>query len=335
MASVYIVQRRITPDPKGKPRFRYHVRAQLHPDDPAIHLGSYPSREFAQARQKMAWDEIAVGVTPQRHFAKRHAPAETLAQLCDRWLATRIDVADNTMHHFKSSIVHLNAEWADRDPHSITVDDVQSWIISQPGMPSTIGQRLMTLSQILAYGKVRPNPVKDPDLRKPRNARTRHRMPTRGELEQLYAALPLPAKYVPVVRLLEETGARVSSIVNITWGQWNNERKLLRISDKTAAGERLVVQVDGKPDLGVRPVGMRDQDRVFPGVTDDSVRAAMRRACEKAGIRRYSPHDLRHLSASRLLHDGKLSPAEIADRLGHSSPQITLSVYSRSLPPEG
>lgn len=338
MASVYIVRRKLTPDAKGKPRFRYHVRAQLHPDDPAIHLGSYPGNETrseaAEARQKRAYAEIAAGIRPERAFAKKGKPKETMSELAARWLATREDDAANTRKHFKTSIAHIEKEWGDTDPASISVDDVQAWILGQkPAKPGTVGLRLSTLSQIFDYGEIEPNPVKHHKLRKPKQKRTRHRMPTKAELVKLYAALG--DKYVAPVQLIEQTGARVGEVVSLTWGHWNNERKLLKIEDaKTAAGERLIVQVDGLPDLGERPKGKRACDRVFPDISDDSVRAAMARACKAAGIRLYSPHDLRHLSASRLWHDHKLSRSEIADRLGHSSSQITLTTYAKSLPPE-
>lgn len=340
MASVYIVIRPITPGPDGKARYRHHVRCQLKTGQQAIHLGSYPGdhkvSKAAQLRRERAYQEIARGEIPQRHFAE--APVkETVSELAARWLATRIDVAANTRKHFTTSIVHIEKEWADRDPATISVDDVQAWIISQKGSAGTIGLRLSTLSQLFDFAEIEPNPVKHRKLRKPKNKRSRHRMPNRGELAKLYATLAASdgaAKYVRPIEILEQTGGRVGEIVRMTWGDWNDERKLLYLGSKTAAGQRLVEQVDGLPDLGERPKGKRVTDRVFPDISDDSIRSAMADACKRAGIARYSPHDLRHLSASRLLHDGKLSPGEIADRLGHSSPQITLSTYAKSLPPE-
>jgi integrase len=47
-----------------------------------------------------------------------------------------------------------------------------------------------------------------------------------------------------------------------------------------------------------------------------------------------TPHRLRHLHASRLMHQGRLSPAEIAVRLGHASPQTTLARYTWIVPPD-
>jgi len=42
-------------------------------------------------------------------------------------------------------------------------------------------------------------------------------------------------------------------------------------------------------------------------------------------------HDLRHAHASHLLAAG-WSPADVAERLGHSTPAITMSIYAHALP---
>jgi integrase len=46
-----------------------------------------------------------------------------------------------------------------------------------------------------------------------------------------------------------------------------------------------------------------------------------------------SSHEFRHLAASRWLHEGVLSPAEIAARLGHTTPAVLMMTYAHVLPP--
>jgi integrase len=61
-----------------------------------------------------------------------------------------------------------------------------------------------------------------------------------------------------------------------------------------------------------------------------TVEAALRRACDRLNLPRLTPHGLRHLHASILLHQG-LSIPEVSKRLGHASPAITMSVYAHDL----
>ncbi len=50
----------------------------------------------------------------------------------------------------------------------------------------------------------------------------------------------------------------------------------------------------------------------------------------QAGVPRCTPHGLRHLHASLLLGKG-LPLTAVSARLGHASPQITMSIYAHAL----
>src|SRR5262245_17267211 len=51
-------------------------------------------------------------------------------------------------------------------------------------------------------------------------------------------------------------------------------------------------------------------------------------ALARAGLRRFGAHALRHFFASELIRRG-YPPTEVAARLGHSSPMVTMTVYAR------
>ena len=86
--------------------------------------------------------------------------------------------------------------------------------------------------------------------------------------------------------------------------------------------------------------GMPLPDPLFPsaeGVRLEAanVRRALRSICDKAELRRRSPHDLRRTFASQLLNLGE-PITYVSQQLGHSSVAITLSTYARWLPrPDG
>ena len=54
-------------------------------------------------------------------------------------------------------------------------------------------------------------------------------------------------------------------------------------------------------------------------------------AMEKAGLRRFRIHDLRHSYASQLIQDGP-SIVYVRDQLGHSSISVTVDLYGHLVP---
>lgn len=61
-----------------------------------------------------------------------------------------------------------------------------------------------------------------------------------------------------------------------------------------------------------------------------TVQHALKRECERLGLPPVTPHGLRHLHASLLLHEGVPVPA-VSARLGHANPQVTMSIYAHAL----
>lgn len=350
MPSIYIYRVMTKPGVLKRPiRPRFHVRMEIGRGRP-VHLGVFPTEKLAKDKVQASWELLNRGVMPTKTpVIDEPPPARTMNDLVDAWLKSRIDVADRTLSHLTISSRMIKERFGALDPEAVTTEDVQDWIHEQlahkprPYKPSTIGLRVRTLGTILAYGKVAQNPARDPIVKKPKKRRKAHRMPTRRELDAIYANITNPA-VANCVRLIEETGMRVSEAVDVRAGDWDRRNKRLLVPDsateaeeryaKTGAAGRWIVQVDDKPAIPTFPPGTAPETRMFPGVTHQKVRSAMDRACVKAGIRRYSPHNLRDLSASTILHYGKLSLADLAVRLGHSSSAVTLSVYNHSLPPE-
>jgi len=96
------------------------------------------------------------------------------------------------------------------------------------------------------------------------------------------------------------------------------------------------------------PVGSQDQERELYGpdyanlglifarpdghfYNPDKQGRRVREAMRRAGLAGVTLHSLRHSHASELLSQGAPITA-VAERLGHASPNITLSIYSHALP---
>jgi integrase len=100
---------------------------------------------------------------------------------------------------------------------------------------------------------------------------------------------------------------------------------LLELRDK----RMLEAFIAGRPSIA--------DDLVFPSQVgtvikpDNIAPRYMEPALEKAGLRRFRFHDLRHTFGSLLIQDGA-SLAYVKDQMGHSSIQITVDTYGHLIP---
>ncbi len=84
-------------------------------------------------------------------------------------------------------------------------------------------------------------------------------------------------------------------------------------------------------DRGRRDATVRTGERrVFAGATPLALHKVIVRACERAGIPRFHPHDLRHRYASVQIARG-VPVTNLAAQLGHARSSITLDTYSHVL----
>lgn len=63
----------------------------------------------------------------------------------------------------------------------------------------------------------------------------------------------------------------------------------------------------------------------------DLMSKRFKRVARHAGVK-FTPRSLRHFHATQLLASGKLSVRQVAERLGHANPAMTLNVYSQAIP---
>ncbi len=81
--------------------------------------------------------------------------------------------------------------------------------------------------------------------------------------------------------------------------------------------------------------GWQDSGFVFTGLQGQplhpsTVQHALKRECERLGLPPVTPHGLRHLHASLLLHEG-VPVTAVSARLGHANPNVTMSIYAHAL----
>jgi integrase len=324
MGSVYIVRRKTVPGKEQRPvTTRFHVRYERDGHSPVVHLGVYGSLKEAKTRQASARKLVAQGKEPSR-FEQPIVERGLMQTVARSWLASRIDVGERTRTNYTISVHQILTVFGRRDPVRITRDDVQEWVGTLSA--GTVRLRLATLAQILDHAGVEPNPARA-RIRKPKRERGQPFLPTRKQLDAIYDHLSPQMAYG--CRLLEHLGLRVGELVALDHRDIDRKgKRVLVVKGKTRSSTRHVTVLKSAvklPDAG--------EGRVFD-YSEQALRNALTRACELAGVPKITPHTLRHLHASRAWHSYKLSPAEVAARLGHASPAITMDVYSHLTPPD-
>lgn len=120
--------------------------------------------------------------------------------------------------------------------------------------------------------------------------------------------------------------------VNKTYSRQNGENVIT--TPKTPKSNRIIaLPVFLCNELEQYMNAMKDlqpDQQLFP-TSKHSLARAIRKASEKAGIKRIRVHDLRHSHASLLIEHG-FSPLLIAERLGHENIETTLNTYAHLWP---
>lgn len=128
-----------------------------------------------------------------------------------------------------------------------------------------------------------------------------------------------PRLYLIVLMALT-TGARRGELLGLTWGDLDLERAIAHVQTTKNGQPRALPLLPGVVEELRRFQTQRLETRVFPGRGSLSkprhFESAWAAALDRAQIRRFRFHDLRHTCASYLAQNGA-SLLEIADVMGH------------------
>lgn len=333
--SAHIVRRSGKRGPRWLVRFRWRSS-----DSRARHFASFTREKDAKIAQGWVMGEIAHGryPDPDRYFAEPAVP-QTLLQVHDEWvLAREHEVGAAAVKQARLARAKYG-RLGGMDPGSITVSDVRRWVgelAAAELAPATIGAYRSVLRAALDAADLdRPNPARDARVKLPRRQDEIEDPPSYAHYLVMLANTA--DRHRPLLRFLEGTGVRIDEALRITWGDIDWRDDLLRVkSGKTRAARRWVPLLPVVRDLLDSAPADERTGPLFPGLTANSMRSAMRLACEKAGVPTYTPHDLRHRYTSLLVMAGV--PAPLVGRIvGHRRVSVTLDTYSHVLldePPE-
>lgn len=301
-------------------------------------LGRYKGRWYAiwndngTKRASLRTTDRAEAERAFADFLKRwNAPGETIADIMQAYLRDK--------QHSACDPARLRFAWSNLQPmfgpllpNHITHDLCRRYAHSRAAGPGTIRRELGTLRAGLRWF--------DPtgggavfELPPPPPPRERHL--SREEYERFVAAARrTPHVYLFVILALA-TAARASALLDLSWNRVDLDRGIIRLGAGNRLKGRATVPITDRASQALREaqtVAMSPFVIEYAGNRVKRIRKAFMRAVERAGLGKdVTPHVLRHTAAVWMAEAGT-PMAEIAQYLGHSSPDITYRVYARYSP---
>jgi integrase len=335
MASAWLETRKT-----GAGAVRYRVRYRVGgAESPIRYAGLFNTKREAKARQAWVLGQLAAMRVPDMDLLADESRAPTLCEAAERWLASRIDVAENTKGNFRSAVGAIVPLIGNRRIDSIEPADVAELIASlcETRRRETVRKILLVLAMVFDHAGVTPNPARDKTAVKlPFERKTEIVPPTAEHVRAVHDLLPTRYR-LPLV-VLDATGMRLGELEGLTWGDVDESRTRWRVSQAVSKTGRArwvnVAPVVFDAVTALVPRDDRTPDRpVFQGFGGDRFRTAVTRACTAAGVPAFSPHDLRHRRIS-LLHLGGVPWARIGEHVGQRNLAVTANTYSHVLADE-
>jgi integrase len=291
---------------------------------------------------------------------ERVAPSKrTFDALADEWFA-QLQVADTTKALYESNLrIHLRPRFGSRKAQDLKVDDVANLIVKlQRDGKAGWSQRsvLVTLSSMYSWsvrrGMVPVNPVRQLErAERPKVAKKVQCIFERDEMARLIEAAP--KNYRPVIATALFSGLRLMELLGLRWQDVDFDGGYLHVRNqlgrdgalkplKTEASSRDVVIFPELASLLRRHKAAskfsQPHHHVFTGSEGTPMhwRNVEHRGFDKALTtakldtgrdRKPVLHDCRHTFASMLIAGG-MDVTFVSRQLGHSSPAITLGIYS-------
>ena len=267
-------------------------------------------------------------------------------------------LSNHTLKAYRHDLKHFR-DFVSPPPAEATISSVernvvQKWMGSMNGAkPRTVRRRLAAVKSMFAslerYGNLENSPLSgfrcEVKIGKtlPRTvARSTIKSLLRSPRAQMTSNPAASSRRIQEIALLEmlfSTGMRVSEVVSTDIGHVDMDRQVISVHGKGNREREIPIACDAFREAllqhmserrrGVAAQGARDVplfvNRRGSRMSDQSIRAVLRRHAARAGLRRITPHMLRHTVATLLLEDG-VDLRHIQRLLGHSS-ITTTTIY--------
>ena len=145
----------------------------------------------------------------------------------------------------------------------------------------------------------------------------------------------LPNYLKPIVICALSTGLRLSNVLNIKWESIDFENNFIEILKQDNKGHiKIQLPISNKFKLVLDEIGIKQEGYIFISHRTKTkfkkINNGFKEACNRAGIKNFRFHDLRHTVATRLVAKGA-DLGTVREYLGHSSLAMTQR-YSHPTP---
>lgn len=308
------------------------------------------TREEAVDRLRAKLAEVEAGVVK--------ATRGTVGDLLDTWLDANRAIRPTTRAFYEGCIGKLKAGLGTIKASELTALQIDGFLRELEATDSARGRQMLfgTLRTAYRWAVKKNLVVRSPvDRADPVKVEAPEiRAWSKDEVRTFLASVDNVDRYAALWTLALSSGMRQGEMLALSW------------SDVDLAGKRVKVrhtllEVNGKvlglgppkSKAGVRTVaingacvralirhrehlmseGLAASEKVFPAVDGgwmekSTVRHALKKAIQKAGVSQIAFHDLRHTHATILIEAG-VNPRVVQERLGHSDVVLTLRRYTK------
>lgn len=245
----------------------------------------------------------------------------------------------NTLKVYQNTASSVIKYFGDISVKKLNIDTVHNYYIDACGKLSknTARRYVTNLRRILKYCRLRGEKVMNPDeIRTPRAEKKVARFLDQEQVNRFIAVAGTPARgysrlnlqrNVLIIRMLYESGLRVSELCNLDRGSIKNREFVVIGKSKDARPCYITKMVENDIEDYLKA---RDDDNpaLFVSVqtgeriTPHNVQEIFRRVSKRAGVGIVTPHTLRHSYATKFLNNG-VDIRLIAKLLGHQNISTT------------
>jgi integrase len=262
-------------------------------------------------------------------------PADTtLGSLVEQYLVYKTDRKKRSLREDRRipQTRILPAFGVDRPARQLSETLIAQYEKRRAGQVSafTVANELTVLRHMLRLGRKWGYLDQVPDIEMAKKPEWRQRFLEADEIGRLLAACATSRnRYLPaIVTLALNTGMRKAEILGLEWARVDLSTSRLTLY-RTKSGKPRGIPINRAVYdvlVGLEPEQARREGLVFKrrdGAAWGQIRTAFAKALERAGIKAFRFHDLRHTAASHLIMRGA-SLKEVQELLGHSDFKMTL-----------
>src|SRR3990167_6431659 len=261
---------------------------------------------------------------------------KTVSELLDEWLdSRRSSLKPATVEAYEWGITHLKRNLGRRKVSELSPSDVARMIadLKAQGMKTWSVKKILTplsssLQIAVREGWISSSPmVKLLSHERPKADQKEMRCLSKDEIPKLVSSAA-SGRWKTLFSTLIFTRLRIGEALALSWDDIDTVNGLVHVrGGKTDAAKRDVMLITAlRRLLTAWRLQQAPGSPVFPGSRREALRA-LRAAEKRAGLPRYTLHELRHTFASILIAQGEL-PTFVAHQMGHADPGVTMKVYA-------